>query len=104
MNVLVGMLYFPRPAIWRGGFSISGVDFGCFSTWYGDCEALDEREGQVTFTLFACPTVRLASRISRKSRTAQRSMTTKTTNNMEDAEAKIGDVRNKVEDAEKPSE
>ena len=25
-----------------------------FSTWYGDCEALDEREEQVNFTLFLC--------------------------------------------------
>ena len=31
---------------------ISSVDFGCFSTKYGDCEALEEREEQVTFTLF----------------------------------------------------
>ena len=48
------MLYMPRPAIWRGGFSISGVDFGCFSTKYGDCEALEEREEQANFTLFVC--------------------------------------------------
>ena len=38
-------------AYWAGGLYISSVDFGCFSTWYGDCEALDEREEQVTFTL-----------------------------------------------------
>jgi hypothetical protein len=27
-----------------GGLYISGVDFGCFSTLFGDCEALVERE------------------------------------------------------------
>ena len=27
-----------------GGVYISGVDFGCFSTWYRDCEALKMRE------------------------------------------------------------
>jgi hypothetical protein len=28
------------------------VDFGCFSTYCGDCEALVEREEQTDFTLF----------------------------------------------------
>ena len=32
----------------------TGVDFGCFSTKYGDCEALEEREEQTDFTLFLC--------------------------------------------------
>ena len=42
-------------AYWAGGLYISSVDFGCFSTVYRDCEALDEREKQVTFTLlFVC--------------------------------------------------
>ncbi len=27
-----------------GGLYISGVDFGCFSTLFGDCEALKMRE------------------------------------------------------------
>ena len=55
MNVLVGMLHTaPRPHR-AGGFSISGVDFGCFSTWYRDCEALDWREEQTDFTLLLCP-------------------------------------------------
>ena len=35
-----------------GRFNILGVDFGCFSTKYGDCEALEKREEQVNFTLF----------------------------------------------------
>ena len=34
-----------------GGLYISGVDFGCFSTLFGDCEALVEREEQMNFTL-----------------------------------------------------
>ena len=34
-----------------GGLYISGVDFGCFSTKYRDCEALVEREEQTDFTL-----------------------------------------------------
>ena len=52
MNVHVGMYYpFPRP-IGCDGLYISGVDFGCFSTFNGDCEALDEREEQTDFTLF----------------------------------------------------
>ena len=55
MNVHVGMYTCaPRPIIGWVGLYISGVDFGCFSTVYGDCEALDEREEQVDFTLFAC--------------------------------------------------
>ena len=29
---------------WVGGFYISGVDFGYFSTSYRDCEALKMRE------------------------------------------------------------
>ena len=37
-----------------GWVYISGVDFGCFSTSYGDCEALIEREEQADFTLFVC--------------------------------------------------
>ena len=52
-----------------GGLSISGVDFGCFSTWYGDCEALDEREEQVNFTLFViitCPPCRAIPSLSGK--------------------------------------
>ena len=35
-----------------GGLYISGVDFGCFSTLFGQCEGLREREEQLTFTLF----------------------------------------------------
>jgi len=54
MNVPWVCYIIPRPAIWWGGFDISGVDFGCFSTLFGDCEALVEREEQVTFTLFVC--------------------------------------------------
>ena len=55
MNVHVGMYTCaPRPIIGWVGLYISGVDFGCFSTVYGDCEALDEREEQVDFTLFVC--------------------------------------------------
>ena len=51
MNVLVGM-QIPVPALHRaGGLCISGVDFGCFSTFCGDCEALVEREEQMNFTL-----------------------------------------------------
>ena len=34
-----------------GGVYISGVDFGCFSIKYRDCEALVEREEQTDFTL-----------------------------------------------------
>ena len=37
-----------------GGLYISGVDFGCFSTFNGDCEALVEREEWTDFTLFRC--------------------------------------------------
>ena len=40
--------------IWVGGLNISGVDFGCFSTFNGDCEALVEREEQTDFTLLFC--------------------------------------------------
>ncbi len=40
MNVLVGM-QIPVLAPTQGGkVGISGVDFGCFSTLFGDCEAL----------------------------------------------------------------
>ena len=42
------------PVLWAGGLYISGVDFGCFSTKYGDCEALEKREEQTDFTLFVC--------------------------------------------------
>ena len=42
----------PRLHKGRGGLYISGVDFGCFSTSNGDCEALDWREEQTDFTLF----------------------------------------------------
>ena len=38
--------------VWWGVYT--GVDFGCFSTKYGDCEALEEREEQTDFTLFLC--------------------------------------------------
>jgi|GEM_PF-3764516 len=49
------MLYLcPTPVKGLGGLYISGVDFGCFSTVYGDCEALEEREEQMNFTLFVC--------------------------------------------------
>ncbi len=37
-----------------GWVYISGVDFGCFSTSYRDCEALEKREEQTNFTLFLC--------------------------------------------------
>ena len=51
MNVHVGMLYMPRLAMGEVGLAYSGVDFGCFSTSYRDCEALEEREEQTNFTL-----------------------------------------------------
>lgn len=35
-----------------GGFNISGVDFGCYSTLFGQCEGLKEREEQVDFHAF----------------------------------------------------
>ena len=47
-----GYVIHAAPCYWWGGFSISGVDFGCFSTVYGDCEALEKREEQTDFTLF----------------------------------------------------
>ena len=54
MNVLVDMYNIsPRPFM-GGRVCISGVDFGCFSTLFGDCEALDQREEQTDFTLFVC--------------------------------------------------
>lgn len=41
MNVLVDMFIIPFHArIGWGKVGISGVDFGCFSTFNGDCEAL----------------------------------------------------------------
>ena len=52
MNVLVDMYILSTLAYWAGGVYLSSVDFGCFSTSYGDCEALKKREKQVTFTLF----------------------------------------------------
>ena len=46
-------VYFSEVRISRaGGLNISSVDFGCFSTYCGDCEALEEREEQKDFTLF----------------------------------------------------
>ena len=51
MNVLVDMYILSTLAYWAGGEYISGVDFGCFSTSYRDCEALKEREDQLNFTL-----------------------------------------------------
>ena len=42
---------YPSSPNGRAGY-ISGVDFGCFSISYRDCEALEEREEQVDFTLF----------------------------------------------------
>ena len=54
MNVLVDMYYPLHARKGEVGVYISGVDFGCFSTSCRDCEALDEREEQVNFTLFAC--------------------------------------------------
>ncbi|MBQ4395257.1 MAG: hypothetical protein II825_08190 [Paludibacteraceae bacterium] len=44
MNVLVGMYILSTLAFRAGGLYISGVDFGCFSTSYRDCEALKMRE------------------------------------------------------------
>ena len=52
MNVLVDMYIFVLARSWVGGLSISGVDFGCFSTLFGDCEALDQREYLLDSTLF----------------------------------------------------
>ena len=54
MNVLVDMYISVLARSWVGGLSISGVDFGCFSTLFGDCEALEMREEQTDFTLFVC--------------------------------------------------
>ena len=51
MNVLVDMYILSTLAYRAGGLYISGVDFGCFSTLFRDCEALDQREEQVNFTL-----------------------------------------------------
>lgn len=50
MSVLVCIL--PRLTIGCGVFCISGVAFYCFSTYCGDCEALEEREEQMKLTLY----------------------------------------------------
>jgi len=48
-------MYYPfAPVLWAGGLYISGMDFGCFSTKYRDCEDLIEREEQTDFTLLMC--------------------------------------------------
>ena len=47
-----GYVIHATPCYRRGGFSISGVDFGCFSTVYGDCEALEKREEQTDLHAF----------------------------------------------------
>ena len=52
MNVLVDMYISVLARSMGGMVCISGVDFGCFSTFCGDCEALDWREEQTDFTLF----------------------------------------------------
>ena len=52
MNVLVDMYFLSTLACWAGGLYISSVDFGCFSTKYGDCEALEEREDQFELRAF----------------------------------------------------
>ena len=52
MNVLVDMYISVLARSMGGRDCISGVDFGCFSTLFGDCEALVEREEQTDFTLF----------------------------------------------------
>ena len=44
MNVLVDMYISVLAHSMGGRVCISGVDFGCFSTFCGDCEALVERE------------------------------------------------------------
>ena len=54
MNVLADMYIFVLARSMGGRVCISGVDFGCFSTFNGDCEALIEREEQTDFTLFVC--------------------------------------------------
>ena len=54
MNVLVDMYISVLARSMGGRVCISGVDFGCFSTSYRDCEALKEREEQTNFTLFVC--------------------------------------------------
>ena len=54
MNVLVDMYISVLARSMGGMVYISGVDFGCFSTLFGDCEALVEREEQTDFTLFVC--------------------------------------------------
>ncbi len=54
MNVLVDMYISVLAHSMGGRVCISGVDFGCFSTLFGDCEALDQREEQTDFTLFVC--------------------------------------------------
>ena len=52
MNVLVDMYFLSTLAYWAGGLYISSVDFGCFSTKYGDCEALKKREDQFELRAF----------------------------------------------------
>ena len=42
----------PTPFVRVRRVYISGVDFGCFSTVYRDCEALEEREEQVKLHAF----------------------------------------------------
>ena len=54
MNVLADMYIFVLARSMGGRVCISGVDFGCFSTLFGDCEALKMREEQTDFTLFVC--------------------------------------------------
>jgi len=52
MNVLVDMYISVLARSMGGRVCISGVDFGCFSASYRDCEALEKREEQTNFTLF----------------------------------------------------
>ena len=54
MNVLVDMYISVLARSMGGRVCISGVDFGCFSASYRDCEALEKREEQTNFTLFVC--------------------------------------------------
>ena len=54
MNVLADMYISVLARSMGGRVCISGVDFGCFSTFNGDCEALKMREEQTDFTLFVC--------------------------------------------------
>ncbi len=52
MNVLVDMYISVLARSMGGRVCISGVDFGCFSTFCGDCEALDQHEYLLDSTLF----------------------------------------------------